>query len=309
MPEPLTQTPYVSVIIPVFNDADALKICLSALSHQTYPKDCYEVIVVDNGSKDKEPIAQVVSQFRQVSIAYEHQPGSYAARNKGISLAKGDILAFTDADCVPTAGWLEHGVQQFLETPNCGMIAGKVELFFKDSKKPTAVELYESIELDFPQDKLLEVEHFGVTANLFTSKEILNDIGPFNATLKSGGDREWGNRVFEAGYKQIYAEKASVKHPARYSWAQLYKRITRINGGLFDLKKSKLSSTELTKSLAKDLVLAFTPPFRSLFRIWADQRLVTPEQKLQFISAMLFVRYISAWERIRLKLGGQSRRW
>ena len=87
---------FVSVIIPVFNDAERLKICLTALEKQTYPQDYYEVIVVDNGSDEN--LENVVKQFTQAKLAYYPELGSYAARNHGIALAKGEILAFTDAD-------------------------------------------------------------------------------------------------------------------------------------------------------------------------------------------------------------------
>jgi glycosyltransferase involved in cell wall biosynthesis len=299
--------PFVSVIIPVYNDKARLELCLEALSKQSYWPELYEIIVVDNGSD--EDLKDIVFSGCNVSIYVEETPGSYAARNKGIDHAKGEILAFTDADCLPEPSWIEAGVDKLLSTSNCGLVAGKIELFFKDAKQLTTVEVYESIELDFPQDRLLETEHFGVTANLFTYRSVVDKIGTFNTNLKSGGDKEWGNRVFEAGYQQAYAEGACIKHPARYSWSQLYKRVTRINGGLHDRRKVGASFQDKLNFLTKDLVLALTPPFRSFFQIWSDERLIIPKQKFQFILAMLFVRYVSAWERIRLTLGGESRRW
>lgn len=303
-----TNTPieFVSVIIPVFNDNERLKICLEALEQQTYPKNLYEVIVVDNGSE--EDVKSVVSCFGQASTVYEERPGSYAARNKGISVAKGDILAFTDADCIPVPHWIEKGVEKLQSTPGCGMVAGKVELFFKNPSQPTAVELYESIEMGFPQDKFIEDGHFGVTANIFTFKKVIEDVGYFNDTLKSGGDKEWGQRVFLAGYQQAYADSACVYHPARDSFSHLYKRATRIDGGKHDMK-SKGFSKDFTKELIKDLLLSFIPPFKTFVRIWYNEQLATRNQKIGVIRIMLFMSYLRAWERIRLKLGGQSRRW
>ncbi len=78
---------FVSVIIPVYNELIRLKTCLQALEDQTYPKHAYEVIVVDNGSD--EDIKTIVAGFNQVKQSYEAQPGSYAARNKRLSLAQG----------------------------------------------------------------------------------------------------------------------------------------------------------------------------------------------------------------------------
>src|SRR5918998_5105397 len=107
------RAPFVSVIVPVYNDQEDLVLCLEALENQTYPKDRYEVVVVDNGSK--ESIEPVVSRFTCASAAREDRPGTYAARKNGLRLARGEIIAFTDADCIPTPQWLEKGVGKLLE--------------------------------------------------------------------------------------------------------------------------------------------------------------------------------------------------
>ena len=119
-----TDDSFVSVIIPVYNDSKRLKICLAALENQTFPQKQYEVIVIDNGSQ--EDIRSVTNQYKQAVIYTEFQTGSYAARNKGISVSKGDILAFTDSDCIPASDWIENGVARLQTDSKCGLIAGKV---------------------------------------------------------------------------------------------------------------------------------------------------------------------------------------
>lgn len=300
-------TPYVSVIIPVYNDAARLTQCLQALEQQTYPPDCYEVIVVDNDSDDD--IATAVAPFGQVVLAHELRPGSYVARNRGIALAQGDLLAFTDADCIPAGDWLERGVARWLATPNCGMVAGQIDFFYRNPACPTAVELYDRIKLGLEQQKFLEDSHYGATANLFTSKAVMEVVGPFNASLKSSGDREWGQRVFAAGYRQVYAEEVCIAHPARYSWSQLRAKVTRLIGGHQDMKRQdgQALGTLMLGAIAasiKDLL----PPFRMYFYIWSYDSLTGNKQRLQFVVAMLFVRYVRAWERLRLLVGGSSTR-
>ena len=304
--------PSVSVVIPVFNDSARLQKCLLALENQSYPSSLYEVLVIDNDST--EDIKRVVDCFTKTKIFLETAVGSYAARNKGIEVAKGDLIAFTDADCIPAKQWIEQGVKSFLAISDCGLVGGKIELFFEKPAVPTAVELYESVEMNFHQDILLSEQNYALTANMFTSKQVIVSVGLFNKFLKSGGDREWGQRVFAAGYKQAYASEALVQHPARRSFWQLYKRVTRINGGNLDAQRSTLSEQNKWECLLKDFVLAFTPPGRSILSLWSDpseqqSKLVTNKQKLQFVTASLFVRYVSAWERIRIRLGGKSRRW
>ena len=91
---------FVSVIIPVYNDLKLLSTCLECLDRQTYPKTRFEVLVVDNGSDL--PVQPIVSRYSNVKLEKESMPGSYAARNRGIAAARGEILAFTDADCRPS---------------------------------------------------------------------------------------------------------------------------------------------------------------------------------------------------------------
>ncbi|NJO81248.1 MAG: glycosyltransferase [Cyanobacteria bacterium RM1_2_2] len=224
---------FVSVIIPVFNDAERLKLCLTALENQTYPPDRYEVIVVDNGSDHPESIRAAVEPYDNGRFASEPSPGSYAARNLGLSLAQGEVIAFTDADCIPAPNWIERGIIQLCQTPNCGQVVGKVNLFFADPQHPTAVELYESLTA-FPQEKLLKEFHGGATANVFTWRRVVDRVGLFNIRLKSNGDLEWGERVFQAGYTQVYAADVQVGHPARHSLGELHKRTVRLAGGVFD---------------------------------------------------------------------------
>ncbi len=300
--------PFVSIVIPVFNHAEQLKTCLKALANQTYPKHFYEIIVVDNASDKDEDIAGIVTQFGQAIATYESTAGSYAARNKGISLAKGEVIAFTDADCIPSANWIENGVRNLLQTPNCGLVIGKIEIFFKNPNQITPVELYESITA-FPQKELLEKHKGGATANVFTFRSVIEQVGLFNARMKSSGDLEWGQRVYAAGYKQIYADDTCVAHPARSSFAELYKRTVRLAGGIYDLHSQKEASYwQRNKVFIKTLAQNLIPPINFVVNTIRDSRLKGVEQKIKVALVMFFVRYISAWEMIRLKFGGETAR-
>jgi glycosyltransferase involved in cell wall biosynthesis len=300
--------PMISVIIPIFNDAEHLKICLSALHHQTYPQDAYEIIVVDNASDNSETIQALVSDFTIAVYAYEVQPGSYAARNRGLEMANGEVIAFTDADCQPALDWLEQGVRVIQQHPNCGFVAGAVNIFFKHPQQPTSVELYEYLTA-FPQQRLIEQYHGAATANLFTLKTVVDNVGPFDASLMARGDLEWGKRVFEQGYLQLYAEHVQVAHPARYSFQQLYWRTIRLAAGEYILKCRQCASTwQHHQAFVSSLLANLTPPLRFVSNIVRDQRLSSWEQRVRVSLVMFFVRYVSAWEVLRLKLGGKASR-
>lgn len=302
-----SQQPFISVVIPVFNDFERLKICLNALEQQTYPKQFYEVIVVDNGS-DKN-VKTLVNQFAQASFTNEAQPGSYAARNKGISIAQGEAIAFTDSDCIPTSIWLETGVKHLFSVPQCGLVAGKIEMFFKNPIHPTVVEIYDSVTF-LQQKRNVEEDKYGATANMFTLKSVIENVGVFNSKLKSGGDLEWGKRVFSHGYSIIYADDVCVAHPARYSLAQVYKKIVRLGGGGYD--SNKLSQNEYESYSLKQIITDWSglkPPLRYNFhKIWSDQRLKNNHQKIQVFVLRLVHYYIKFFEKKRLQVGGRSKR-
>ena len=288
--------PFVTVIIPVYNDAERLLLCLDALEKQTYPSDRYEVVVIDNSSD--EPVAPLVTDFSHAVTTYESQPGSYVTRNKGLSIAKGEVTAFTDSDCIPANDWIEKGVAKLLEVPNCGLVAGRIEVFCKDPARPTAVETYDRIR-GFEQKDFLERKHYGATANVFTFKKIFQDVGLFNIELKSGGDKEWGIRVYEAGYNQVYADDVCITHPARYSFRDLYNKVSRITLDIRSKGKYRV--------LARYYRL-LRPPVEELVNGWRNPKLVGIKQKVQYCYIVLVVKVIVLVEHTRLIMGGQQQR-
>lgn len=300
----LTTTPLISIIIPVLNDSTRLKLCLEALATQTCPQHSYEIIVVDNGSNDLTYQQEITAKFSNLKTALITTPGSYAARNKGISLIASEIIAFTDADCIPAQNWLENGLKNLLNTSNCGLIAGHVELFFQDPNQLTPVEIYEKVTA-FDQKKLVERDHYGATANIFTLKSIFTQVGLFNETLKSGGDLEWGKRVFAAGYQQTYAPDTIVYHPARTCLPQLYQRTLRLAGGQYNLQINRdhhilRQQIQFLQMLSKDLI---SLPLAIAYHLTLDTRLNSPKQKIIFSYMVLLVRTLDIIEKIRLKLG------
>lgn len=300
--------PFVSVIIPVYNDDKRLEICLEALDKQTYEKSLYEIIVVDNASDNTKDIQNLVAKFPRASIAYESLPSSYAARNKGISLAKGEIIAFTDADCIPYPNWLDRGVKNLLRVPNCGLVVGQIEIFFKTYNKPTPVELYENIAA-FPQEEFIEKYRGGATANLFTYKSAIERVGLFKTTLKSGGDIEWGQRVYAFGYQQIYAEEVCVKHPARYSFEEIYQQTTRIAGGVYDLYlNDKKTFKEINLTFLRLIFDDFLLVKNRVLNIFKSNKTKGIKQKIVASYVAVFVGFSSLTEKLKLRLGKVSSR-
>ena len=298
--------PFVSVIVPVYNDFERLDRCLNALENQTYPNRLYEVIVVDNGSVSK--MDKIVRRYNQAIITVETTPGSYAARNKGINTSKGEIIAFTDSDCIPLSDWIEKGVNGLLSTPNCGLLSGRIDLYFKSKNKMTAVEVYEKINA-FPQKNRLEKYNFGVTANLFTFKNVLDDVGLFKSNLKSAGDIEWGKRVHLSGYKQIYSENTCVLHPARNSIRQISKKTKRVVGGIYDLnKKNKYKISDIISDLRKLLRTILGLGKRFILGQPPSEKFNGLKEKIQYMLVCAFIGFVKIYEKWKLSKGTTSAR-
>src|SRR5205823_6291281 len=102
--ERMNGIPMVSVIVPAFNAERTIGDCLAALVGQDYPRERLEIIAVDNRSTDR--TAAVMCAYPVRVVAERRVQSSYAARNAGLAEARGAILCFTDADCLPDTGWV-----------------------------------------------------------------------------------------------------------------------------------------------------------------------------------------------------------
>ncbi len=294
--------PFVSVIVPVYNQADRLARCLAALAAQTYPRDRYEVVVVDNGST--EDIRSVVARWEGMRYAYESRPGAYAARNRGIALAEGSVLAFTDADCLPAPGWLAAGVDALCAHPESGLVGGCIEVRDPVGRRDL-VARFEALTA-FNQERHLQVHRYGCTANLFTWKAVFEQVGRFDATLFSGGDQEWGHRVWKAGYALCYAPAAVVVHPPRRSVLDLIRREARYAGGSY-LLRQRADGYPLRSWLA-DVVCDLRPRIRLYRKLYRERRVRGLDALAGFAWISTLLGWVRAAEGVRLRLGGRARR-
>lgn len=227
--------PTVTVVIPVYNDVDRLRRCLELLRAQDYPADRFDVVVVDNAStRDIRPaIPTGDGRFR---LVHEARRGSYAARNTGAGVAGGEVLAFTDADCLPRPDWIRAGVRALMQEPAPDAVGGDITLAFRDGAAPrTAPERYDVRE-GLPQEHFIRTYPFAATANLFVRAATFHAVGPFDASLQSAGDREWGERLASTGRRFAFAPQAVVDHPTRPTWGELTRKHRRIARGMADLE-------------------------------------------------------------------------
>jgi glycosyltransferase involved in cell wall biosynthesis len=122
----------ISVVIPSFNEAERIEQCLISLSRQSIPRDEYEIIVVDGGSKDRtREIAEKYADY----VFIQTSPKVGGARNDGALHAKGEIIATTDADTILPPDWLKQ-IQKGFKNKDVVMLYGPVSTDRSDTKKP-----------------------------------------------------------------------------------------------------------------------------------------------------------------------------
>ena len=300
---PVAPLPFVSVVVPVFQDELALRRCVRALAAQSYPAARYEIVIVDNGGNAR--LHRLARRFRGVRVVGEVAESAYAARNRGASAAAGDVLAFTDADCIPDRRWLERGVAALERSPQCGLVAGRIDVFPQDPRRPRPAELFE-VAAAFRQRDYVERWRFGATANLVTRREVFERVGGFDTRLRSLGDREWGARVFRAGYELVYADDAVVRHPARASLRALWRRSARTAGGFYDLARH---GGHRAGSLWRDAPVGLVPRAHLVGRprVAAGLRW-GPRQRATVAVVALTIIVVRMAELMRRAAGGRARR-
>jgi glycosyltransferase involved in cell wall biosynthesis len=191
----------VSVVVPTYCRNDLLRRCLEALIRQDLPATEYEVIVADNAG---DPATEVlVSAFNAVYVKANHARGPAAARNAGWRIARGEVIAFTDDDCVPEPGWLTAGLRAMEQAAAAASGAVRMPLPFW----PTYYE----------RDAAGLASSEFVTANCFCRKSALQAIGGFDERF-TGAWREDSDLQFsllEAEMTIVRAPEAIVVHPIR----------------------------------------------------------------------------------------------
>jgi glycosyltransferase involved in cell wall biosynthesis len=283
-------SPSVSVIVPVKDDP-RLWACLEALIGQTYPGGQVEIIVVDNASAAL-PSGRALRHPR-VTLLRELRPGSYAARNTGVAHARGEILAFTDSDCLPDPTWLERAVSRLGQ--DADIVAGEIAVFAADPARPTPIEAYEVVK-GFPQRRYATESGWAATANLITTRAVFDAVGPFDERLTSGGDADWGSRATRNGLRLRYDEAVRVRHPARVTFAEYFAKLVRVHRGAHDRAMLE-GRTSPVRLKARSLVL----PLGAFRRSNRPDILPGPRARLAYVVGEIFVRYAAVAATLRVR--------
>ncbi|ULA64037.1 MAG: Putative glycosyltransferase [Nitrospira sp.] len=207
------ERPFISIVIPTYNRPDQLAACLRACSRLDYPRDRCEVIVVDDGGGA--PLDEAVKPFHgllTLTLLRQENAGPAAARNKGAVEAAGEVLIFTDDDCMPASDWLKVVAAQFVASPDSA-VGGETYNALTQNLYSTASQLLVSYLLAYYSDIPERVRFFPSCNVAFPTKQFL-EIGGFDLSFprSAGEDRELCDRWQHRGYRLRYVPEAVVYH-------------------------------------------------------------------------------------------------
>jgi len=292
----------VSIVIPVYNDQQWLPGCIAALSKQEDPGIEVQIIVVDNGSNPPVQLPAIPLGL-EVSLLHEPMPSVYAARNKGIAAATGDVVAFLDVDCRTAPDWLRNGILYLKSHPECDILGGRIDVVASIPSKPSLVERYHSI-VGENHEALIRKTNGISGANSFIRSNVFKQVGVFDSSIKSRGDVRWGKQAAALGHSICYAPDVRVDHPAFSSLRALIKRHRRLIGGLHaEQVREHPGFTARMRDVRKDLRL----PLRTWW-IRKKEHGFSFFHWLAFVSIASILRFVRIVERTRFLLGGMPAR-
>ena len=248
----------VSIVIPTFNRKESLKKTLESLFNQTYPKDKYEIIVCDDDKSTdgtegmvKELMKNSPCKIRYFKVKNKYK-GPTAARNVGIENANGEVIGFTDDDCVASPNWIENAVSFFDNETITGVQGCTLPL--PPSSKKNKIFWIEHT------NKITEQDDWYATCNIFYRKKALIEVRGFDHRFFPWEDTDLAWSLLEKGYKIVFSKDVLVYHETKYISFPKY---------LKKLKKQELFALFVKKHpiYRKKLMLRFISSKKNLYPI------------------------------------------
>ncbi|MFH1114944.1 MAG: mycofactocin biosynthesis glycosyltransferase MftF [Pseudomonadota bacterium] len=215
--------PFVTVVTAVYNRAREIGACLESLLSLDYPADKLEIIVVDDGSCDD--TCGVVSGYDVKLISLPENRGQSAARNQGVREARGEIVAFTDSDCIAGPRWLKDLLPYFADGRNV-LVGGYVASYYRES----LLDRYEEVNspLNMGEETVFgagaESDFYVPTCNMLVRKDAYVQVGGLDEEMRVGEDVDLCWRLKEHGHRLVYVPKGVVSHKHRNRFLQGFMR-------------------------------------------------------------------------------------
>jgi len=279
----MAEIPLISVVIPVKNEALLLEHCLASLRSLAYPADRFEVIVADAQSRDN---TKEVAEKNGARVVENHKQIVVSGRNRGFEHARGELVAFTDADCIFDTQWLTNCLKYFED----GKVAGVGGPTFMPQD---STHFEQAVNFLFALAGMMGVtshrqafveahETFDIPGcNAIYRRRVLEEVMPVDEGLLTAEDVWMNEQIRARGYKFIMAPDVILWHYRRSSPLKFMRQIYRFAIGRFQVGKRKpglLKPLHIAAALTIPFLLALELTLRFTAAMW-----------LYPVLAMLFV--------------------
>jgi len=298
--------PSISIIVPVLNGEATIELLLKSLLEADYSKEKTEIIIVDGNSTDK--TRDIVAKH-PVKLQIEKRKGPNIARNTGIKHANGEIIAFTDSDCIVSKNWIMKIVENFRD-PKVGCVGGNVKghnshflsRYADNSISPVIRAYRKRKELDF----IGPFAGCPAGCNMSFRRQALEDVGGFDENIcYSFEEDELIERVCRIGHKLILDPQVLVWHKHRSSLGDVLKQAFKYGKGAGSLVKrpknqklvqrwffiNLLSLIQTILMIGLVAFLIMTAEWEILFFVFLATVL------LPFFGLMMFYTYRARWSK------------
>jgi cellulose synthase/poly-beta-1,6-N-acetylglucosamine synthase-like glycosyltransferase len=215
----------VTVIVPVRNGELTIQPLLESLQRLDYDRNKVEVIVVDGNSTDK--TREIVKKY-PVKLVVEKRKGLNLARNTGIKCSKGEIVAFTDSDCIVPPNWITKIVENFKD-PKVSCVGGSAKAldsnFISQYADNSIVRLMPFFTKREELEKVKPFFRHPAGCNMAFRRKVAEEVGYFDENIQYGFDEvEFADRICRAGYKMVLDPDVLVWHKHRSTFREFLKQ-------------------------------------------------------------------------------------
>lgn len=197
---------FASIIIPAFNEEKHIGRCLDSITDLNFPKDFFEVIMIDNGSTDR--TIEIANSFRDklnLKIWVFPHINISALRNRGVEQAKGEILAFVDADCTVSKNWINNALKYFHDI-TIGAVGSHYDI-------PEEYSWVAKVwDLNNAKSRKIGYTKYLPGGNIIIPKKFFLEVNGFDESLATNEDYELCSRIRKKGLKIYSDPDISVLH-------------------------------------------------------------------------------------------------
>ena len=258
-----TQSPFISIVIPAWNAQRTLKDCLDSLKHLNYPKERMEILLVDGLSTDN---TREIAALYDLTIADNPQKSHRTGVNRGFECARGELVAYADADCIVDENWLQNSLKYFEADPQVAGVTGPIHLPPQQSPFAKAVAFLFSLAATLGKSshketqQTVEIVKDFPTCNAIYRKAALNAVMPLAGNLLGGADIELNYLLRQRGFSLLSTPDVKVWHYKRETPRAFFRQMYRYAIMRLQLGKkwhTLLSATHIAVGLSVPLAIVW----------------------------------------------------